>query len=325
MVSRRFVLGASAGLAMGNFSGRLVHAQDGTPVPDDISFPATPSLPDANPRQDGELAIVTSTNILQDLVRQVGGARVNVVSLIPANADPHDFEPRPEDIAGIAESDLVVVHGLELDSWMDDLIDNSGTDAPVIVATDGIKTIASDEEGFGAGDPHVWFDPTLVKVMTTTIRDALAGIDPDGTPDYDTRLAAYHRQLDDLDSGIAARIALVPAERRKMVTNHDALAYFANRYGLDIVGTIIPGLDARVEPSAKEVAALIGTIKETGARAIFAENTVSPALAEQLAAEAGVMVVDDLYTDSLGTEDSGAETYIKLMQTDTIVIVSALK
>jgi zinc/manganese transport system substrate-binding protein len=302
-------------------------AQDASPSPN-AGFPEfsplTP-LPDAAARDDGPLEVVATTPIIADLVRQVGGQRVEVESILPNNADPHDFEPKPEDIIKVEDADVVFTHGLHLDEWASDLIDNSGTGAPVFVVTDGIETLDSEEEEFEEGDPHVWFDTTRAQQMVTNIANALTEVDADGSDSYQQRANAYIEQLATLDQEIKDRIALIPEDQRKIVTNHDALGYYADRYGLEVVGTVFPGSDTRSEPSAQEVADLVDSIEEQGVKAVFAENTVSPTIAEELASEAGVQVVDDLYTDSLGDAGSGADTYIGLMQTDTRLIVDALR
>jgi len=292
-------------------------------------FASPVALPAIAGRSDGPLEVITSTSILADLVRQIGGDRVDVTSILPANADPHDFEPSPDDVIAIEDADLIVLHGLQLDTWANDLIEAAQSDAPVAFATAGIETIGGDDDHedheYSEGDPHVWFDPMRAKQMVANIRDALTAADSEGADGYRQRYDAYAAQLDDLDAEIAARIALIPEDRRVLITNHDALAYFAVRYGLTIVGTVIPGLDSRTEPSAKEIAALIEMIQDSGVTVIFAENTVDPALAESLASDAGIRVAPDLFTDSLGDEDSGADTYIGLMQTDTIIIVENLR
>ena len=308
-------------------SGGSALALDASPSPS-AGFPdfsPLASLPDAAPRDNGPLGVVATTPIIADLVRQVGGQRVEVESILPNNADPHDFEPRPEDIIKVEDAAVVFTHGLRLDEWASDLIDNSGTDAPVFVVTDGIETLDSKEETFEEGDPHVWFDPTRAQQMVTNIANALAEVDPDGSDSYSERSTAYNDQLSQLDQEIKERIALIPADQRKIVTNHDALGYFADRYGLTVVGTVFPGSDTRSEPSAQEVAELVDSIQQQGVKAVFAENTVSPTIAEELASEAGVKVVDDLFTDSLGDSGSGADTFIGLMQTDTRLIVEALR
>lgn len=321
---RRFFLSGLAGLAI-SFTGRRIptaRASGATPFP---PFGSPVALPTAAPRSDGPLRVVASTTILADLAHQIGGDRAEVRSLLPANVDPHDYEPSPSDVIAIEEADLVILHGLHLDTWVDPLVEASMTKAPVIVATAGIPTLGTDDKQFGEGDPHVWFDPTRVETMVTTIEAALANVDSDGASAYQARRDAYVAELAALDTEIAARIELIPAERRVLVTNHDALAYYADRYGLTIVGTVIPGLDSRTEPSAKEIAKLIEQIQESGVQVVFAENTVSPVLADALASDAGIRVAPELYTDSLGEPGSGADTYIGLMQTDTKTIVENLR
>ncbi len=310
------------------------HSQEGATPPSPTAPPAadvasllpTPSaLPAGTPPADAPLNLVATTGIVADLVAQVGGPRVAVRSLLPANADPHDFEPAPEDLVAVEDADGIFRHGLRLDEWSEGLIENAATEVPVFIVTDGIETLASDEEAFDEGDPHVWFDPTRVETMVATIAAGLTELDPDGTATYDARRDAYIADLRSLDAAIAAAVATIPAERRKLVTNHDALGYFADRYGLTVVGTVIPGLETTAEPSAQEIADLLDLIDREGVTAIFAENTAAPGLAAELAEEAGIAIVDDLYTDSLGEPGSGADTYLGLMRTDTVLIVEALR
>lgn len=320
--SRRAVLAATA-IVMALAGTSRAAAQDPSASPDAGGLTLV-ALPEAPAREGGPLVVVTTTPILADLVRQIGGVRVEVESLLPANADPHDFEPAPADIVSLEGAELVVQHGLGLDPWAADLIDSAGTDL-VIVATTGVPTRPADEEGFSDGDPHVWLDPTNVKLMVATLAGALSAIDSAGAQAYEARLAAYHQQLDALDGWIAAEIATIPPERRKLVTNHASFGYYAARYGLTFVGSVIPSIDSRAEPSAKEISELIETIKREGVPAIFTEASLNPELERELAAQAGVSVVPNLYSDSFGEAGSGADTYIGLMVTDTRLIVDALR
>lgn len=331
---RGFIAGASA-LAAVTFAGRVSAQSTPVGVP---PFPALSPLPDVTVPESGTIGVTATTSIIGDLVAQIGGARVAVETILPANADPHEYEPAPDDIAKVEDAKVVFVHGLGLDQWVEDIIENAGGDLTVVTVTDGITTVnrsegeehdehddeGDEDEHDHETDPHVWFDPTKTAQMVANIANSLTAADPDGESDYAARLAAYQQQLTTLDNQITERIALVPEDNRKIVTNHDALGYYADRYGLTIVGTVIPSLDTQAEPSAKEVADLIDTIKAEGVTVIFAENTVSPTLADQLADEAGIQVVDTLYSDSLGDADSGAATYIEMMQSDTIKIVEAL-
>ena len=320
---------AAAAIVVALLAGRLGQSAawtaqaTATPVADLLPTPGP--LPEGEPRADGPLAVVATTGILADLARQVGAPRVEVRSLLPANAGPHDFEPAPQDLVAVEDADLIIRHGLGLDSWIESLIESASPDAPVVVATDGVATLVTEPDAFAEGDPHVWFDPTRVATMVDTIATALVAVDPDGEPTYRARAEAYKGQLTELDAAIRSAIETIPPERRKLVTNHDALGYYADRYGLTVVGTVIPGSETSAEPSAKEVAALLETIKREQVPAIFAENISRPDLAAELAEQAGIEIVDDLYTDSVGEPGSGAETYLGLMRTDTILIVEALR
>jgi ABC-type Zn uptake system ZnuABC Zn-binding protein ZnuA len=311
-----------------------------TPAAGFPEFPELQPLPEISEREGGPLNVVASTGIIGDLVSQIGGARVSVATILPANADPHSYEPAPQDIAKVDDAEVVFVHGLDLDPWVETIVENAGGDFALITVTDGIATTSfgeghDDHEDEGDEheddddhdhdvDPHVWFDPTRTSQMVANIAAALTDADPDGADGYAARLAAYQIELNDLDAQIAERIALVPENRRTIVTNHDALGYFADRYGLAIVGTVIPGMSAQAEPSAQEIAALLEVIAAEQVTAIFAENTINPTLAEELAAQAGIQVVASLFTDTLGEPGSGADTYINLMRYDTRVIVEAL-
>ncbi|MDQ3045291.1 MAG: metal ABC transporter substrate-binding protein [Chloroflexota bacterium] len=319
-----FIFAIAAAILSGALWTQLhVLAQTPAGTPPD-SFPTAP-LPGGTPPSGDPLSIVTTTPLLADLVRQVGGPRVLVETLLPANADPHDYEPAPGDIRRIGAANLVVYHGLGLDTWATALIDNADGEFVVINSTEGISTLASDEEGFGDGDPHVWFDPTLVQTIVTTLANELVDSDPEGESTYRARATAYIDQLAALDTAIATQIATIPAESRKLVTDHDSLAYYADRYGLEIVGTVIPSLDTRAEPSARDVAELLEAIATANVPAIFTEQATSPGLANELADQAGVALVDDLYIERHGPPGSGADTYIGLMWYDTTRIVEALR
>lgn len=321
-IGRRALLAAAAGILLA--VRRTGAAAQSTPTA--VSAPTLPEpgpLPTVAPRDGGPLPVVTTIGILADMVRHVGGERVAVDSLLPANVDPHEFEPTPQDVVRAESAKLIVQHGLGLDHWAEVIIASADSGAPVVTATDGIATLSAGQGG--VPDPHVWFDPRRAKVMIENIANGLIAADPAGEAAYRARSDAYQAELAALDTAIAAAVDTIPPARRKLVTSHDALGYYADRYGLTIVGTVIPGLDTSAEPSAAELTKLIATIKEQQVPAIFAENTTSPALSERLAAEAGVRVVDTLYTDSLGPAGSGADTYLGLLRTDTEIIVGALR
>ena len=278
------------------------------------------------------LPVVATTTIIADMARNVGGDRVAIRSLVPANADPHSYEPTPREVGAVAEARVVLEHGMGLDTWISDMVRESGTKAHVAVVTDGVTTIEGEEHAADADghshegeDPHVWFDVANAKVMANNIRDALIAADPDGADTYRANTERYQSELDDLDAWIREQVATVPEAQRKLVTNHDAFGYYVHAYGLTLVGTIVPSLDAQAQPSARDTAALIELIKAEEVRAIFTEAALNPSLAKRIAEDAGVQVVSDLYGDSLGPAGSGADTYIGMMRTDTTRIVEALR
>jgi ABC-type Zn uptake system ZnuABC Zn-binding protein ZnuA len=272
------------------------------------------------------LQVVATTTQIEDMTRQIAGDRAEVAGLLPANADAHDFEPTPQDVARVAGADLVLEHGMHLDVWADDLVDQSATDATIVVVTTGIPTIhSSDDEHDDMDDPHVWFDVANARIMTENIRDALIAVDPDGRAAYEANAAAYLSDLDELDAWIRQQVEMIPAGERKLVTNHDALGYFVRAYGFEYVGSVVPSMDSQSQPSARETAALIDTIKAEGVQAIFTEAALNPDLAGQVAAEAGVEIVNGLYGDSLGPVGSDAATYIGMMRANTTTIVEALR
>jgi len=270
----------------------------------------TPSGP---PGDADAIEVVTSTTVLADLVRQVGGSHVNVASLVPPGGEVHTFDPTPADIARVADADLVVMNGLGLDDWIADLAKASGSEAQVLRLGVGIA---------GATDnPHLWMDVRNGIRYAVRIGDELSGIDAANATNYGDQARAYTERLTELDGWAREQLAAIPAERRKVVSFHDALPSFAEAYGLDIVGTVVdaPGQD----PSAGEIAGLIDEIRASGATALFGEAQFNPDLARTIAEEAGIEVVTDLYTDSLG--DAPADTYEGMIRSDVEKVVEALR
>jgi manganese/iron transport system substrate-binding protein len=280
----------------------------------------TPSGATADP---GAIDVVATTSVLADLVRQVGGAHVAVSSLVPPGGEVHTFDPTPADIARVADAELIVTNGLGLDDWVADLARDSGTRAPILVLgedLEGVTYLAGDGPE-GTVNPHLWMDVRNGIRYAARIGDALARIDPAHADAYDATTKGYTQRLTELDGWAREQIAAVPEARRKVVSFHDALPYFAEAYGLEIVGTVIdaPGQD----PSAGEVADLIEAIRATGASALFGEAQFNPDLARTIAHEAGITVVTDLYTDSLG--DPPADSYEGLIRSDVDKVVEALQ
>ncbi len=431
------------------------------------SGPALQSTPAAS----GPIRVVAVETFLADIVQNVAGDRLTVQALIPAGLDPHSFEPAPQDVARIAEADVLVINGAGFESWLAPTLENAGGQRLVIDASAGLtsregregeEAVLSAEEradafcanlgsadpqaeqitaadaaaasalpavpvlagptplfyrlalhygandrfggflrlsvdrggeavlAFGAGDlslyradgsqveveealalpcagltrgqvfdlepgeylvefssftdiqtpfvvspagvhhhdggdPHFWLDPLLVIHYVENIRDGLTSADPDGKAVYAANAAAYIERLKQLDAEIQAMVAQIPAEKRLLVTNHESFGYFADRYGFRVIGTVIPSVSTGSAPSAQQLARLVDRVRQTGASAVFLETGANPQLAQQLAAETGVKVVEGLFTHSITGPEGPAPTYIEMMRYNTALIVDALK
>jgi zinc/manganese transport system substrate-binding protein len=264
----------------------------------------------------GEAAVVATTTIAGDLVTSVGGERVEVDTLVPAGADPHGHEPRPSDAVAIAEADLVVKSGGDLDEWLDELIESAGGDAVNLFLFDSVNVIGED--------PHWWQDPRNAILATEAIRDALTEADPDGRRTYERNARAYITELRALDEEIERCMQRVPRDKRKLVTTHDALGYFAERYDVEVIGSVIPSLSTQAQPSAKDVDALVEQIEDEGVEAIFPEAAVSQRIEQAISRESGAAVGEELWTDSLGGEGSGAETYLDAMRANANALAEGM-
>lgn len=265
--------------------------------------------------------VVATTTIAGDLARNVAGDRAAVATILPANADPHDYEPRPSDAKAVAEAALVIRSGGDLDAWLGDVVENAGGDTAEVTLMDGVRTRAGGHDHEAGAehdgeetDPHWWQDPANAVLAVEAIRAALVEADPEGAATYDRNAKAYTEQLERLDAAIAACMRGIPAARRKLVTNHDAFAYFADRYDVEVVGTVIPSLSTRSQASAGEVTDLVRTIREEDVRTIFAENTVNQRLERAIADRAGAQVGPPLWSDSLGDADSTGATYLDMLR-----------
>ncbi|HEY8414480.1 MAG TPA: zinc ABC transporter substrate-binding protein, partial [Thermaerobacter sp.] len=271
--------------------------------------------------------VVSSTTILADLARQVGGERVRVYSLLSPGQDPHTYEPVPRDGLVLSHADLVLLNGYGLDVWAERLLagaegeerapsrrqerapsrPGAGERVPrlVVRVAEEVPVEPLPWPGTpGHSDPHLWMDPTLVILFVERLRDALAHVDPQGTPEYARRAAELVEELRALDAWIRDRVATIPPDRRKLITTHDAYRYFGRRYGIEILDTVW-GISTEEEPSAAQLARLFGRLRAFGLPA-FVETTINPKLMEELAAQAGVRIGGQLYADALGPPGSGA-------------------
>ena len=296
--------------------------------------------PNGSAAQEGEVRVIATTTHVADLARAVGGDRAGVDSLLTPGSDPHDYEPRPSDARALAGADVVLRSGGDIDEWFGGLVESAGTDAPTVSLLESVRTIEGDddhaeeehgeeahgdeegeeehgEEGSaeGAGlDPHWWQDPTNAMAAVEEIRDALVAADPEGRETYAANADAHVAELRALDEAIAACMGSIPAEDRKLVTTHDALGYFAQRYDIDVVGLVVPALTTRAQPSAGAVAELTDAIDDEGVETIFPESQLPAGLEQAIADEAGAQVGPGLWTDSLGPQDSGAATYLEAIR-----------
>lgn len=268
--------------------------------------------------------VVASISILADFVRAVAGDTLTVESLVPVGGDPHTHEPVPSDARRLARAELVFRNGLGLERWMDKLITASRPANTVITLTDGMPSLRVTEGAYaGDDDPHAWMDPERARHYLTGVQRALGRQYPAHVAAFAANADRYRRELDGLDAEIRSLLATVPAERRQLVTTHDAFRYFSQRYGLRLVASIW-GISTETEPSAREVARIVSAIRTAGVSTVFVETTVNPKLMQRIAAEAGVRVGDALYGDSVGAPGSGADSYLGMMRANARSIAGGL-
>ena len=271
-----------------------------------------------------KLNVVATTVQVTALTKEVGGDLIDLHGVIPAGADPHSFEPVASDLAAIEGARLILRHGIGLDDWLDGTL-SAGSRAQVVRVTDGVTLRKGEEGGEQVDDPHVWHDPANAQLMISNIASALDGVDPAHRPEYDAAAAAYNAKLDATKSQVQALIDEIPQQNRKLVTDHDALGYFANAFGLEVIGAVIPSVSTDADASAKQTAELLDTIKRENVKAIFAEASVNSQLSTTLAQDAGVKIVDDLFGDSLGEQGTGTDTVDGMLLYNARKIADALK
>jgi len=323
-----------------------------------------------DPGGDAALTVTATTTQAADLVRAVGGDRVEVNQLLEPNSDPHAYEPRPSDVASIADSEVVMRSGGDLDEWLGEVVENAGGDPTIIDLSESVqlregghdhgdeeehagedehghekeKHAGEDEHGHeeehadedehaatddhghdhDGEDPHWWQDPRNAIAAVGAIEAALIEADPDGRSEYEANAAAYVDRLRTLDREVAACIDAIPAAQRKLVTTHDALGYYADRYGIDVVGALIPSLSTAAQPSARDTRDLVEQIRAQDVQAIFPESSLNPKLEQAVARETGATVGDALWADTLGPEGSGAATYVESIEANTEAIAAGL-
>ena len=261
------------------------------------------------------LRVVATTTMLADIVRQVGGGRVAVTSLLAPGVDGHTWQPAPDDLQRLAAARLVVVNGLGFEAWLDQVIANAGTKPNVVVASAGVTP--------RGGDPHAWQDARNGMRYAQAIGAALAAADPAGADDYAAWTEAYVAQLRVVDAWVRKQIATLPATARVLVTSHDALGYYGQAYGLEVIA--VEGIATGQEPDPQHVADLIALLRARHVKAVFIETVASPKVVEQIGAEGGAALGGSLFSDSLDVPGSPAGSYIGMFLANTRTIVDGLR
>jgi ABC-type Zn uptake system ZnuABC Zn-binding protein ZnuA len=305
---------------------------------------ALPPEPEAGTR------VIVVETFLADIVQNIAGERLTVETLMPVGVDPHSYQPTPQDVARIAESDLLILNRIGLEEALDNVLLNTGGDFILVEAAAGLEyrdpvleihedehlltgeqdelddhLKIEDEHGHADFDPHFWLNPIHVITYVENITQGLIQVDPEGADEYNLNAETYILALNELDAWIESQVEMIPPERRLLVTNHESLGYFADRYGFKVTGAIIPSATTGASPTAQDLAALTERILETGAPAIFLETGTNPRLAEQLASETGIKIIPDLSTHSTGSSEAHTSTYIEMMRYNTTLIVEALR
>jgi zinc/manganese transport system substrate-binding protein len=274
-----------------------------------------------------KVKVIASFSILADLVKNVGSERVEVDTLVGANGNAHVFSPSPADARKLADAKVVFVNGLGFEGWLDRLVKASGSKAPIVVASKGVKPREHHgDQGHGhdhgRADPHAWQSVANVKIYVANIRDALTAADPAGTAVYDANAGAYLGKLEALEREVKATIARIPADRRRVITSHDSFGYFQAAYGIEFIAP--QGVSTEAEASAKDVAAIIRMIRAKKIAGVFLENVTDPRLLKQIAAETGAKLGGTLYSDALTGEQGGAPSYVDLIRHNLRELAAAL-
>jgi ABC-type Zn uptake system ZnuABC Zn-binding protein ZnuA len=278
----------------------------------------------AGAARPGQLEVVATTTQVADFARAVGGTRAHVVQILHPNTDPHEYEPRPSDVRASAGAKVVLTSGDNLDRWMGNVIEQSGGHPKVVDLGDAVPVrLPGESRGPEASryDPHWWHDPRNAAAAVAAIRAALTRADPVGREAYARNAAAYLARVRALDRGIAACMGAVPAAQRKLVTDHDAFGYFAHRYGIAVVGAVIPSQTTQAQPSAGDVARLSRVIRRERVRAVFPESSINPKLAQAIARQTGATSDHTLYGDTLGPKGSGGATYLGMERANADAMV----
>ena len=299
----------------------------------------------ALPATAADLKVVASFSIIGDFAQNVGGDRIELTTLVGPNGDAHVYEPKPTDAVAMAGADVVLVNGLQFEGFLQRLVDASATKASIVELTKGVETLKMEEEGHhdeaaeakegeehateeeghhhhGDIDPHAFQSVPNAEIYVKNIADAFCAADSAGCQTYQANAMAYTTKLKALDDEVKAAVASIPADKRTIITSHDAFGYFAHQYGIIFLAP--EGISTESEASAADVAALIRQVRDDNASAIFVENVTNPRLIEQIAAETDLKVGGTLFSDALSDESGPAPTYIDMMRNNIATIRGAI-
>ncbi len=265
--------------------------------------------------------VVASASMIHDMLDAIGGAFVQTDVIVPIGSDPHLYEATPSDTRLLHRADMVLVNGLTFEGWLDELIDNSGSQAEVVRITRGVEAIESQDYR-GSADPHAWMDVENAIIYARNIRDALSRLVPEEAESIAFNYEVYKGQLETLHDYVKGRVQSIPPERRVLITSHDAFSYYGQAYGLELYA--LTGVSTESKPQTSDIRRVNRIIEERGIPAIFIESTINPKLIEQIASDKSVSIGGKLYADSLGDPGGEADTYIKMIRHNTNVIVDAL-
>ncbi len=323
-----------------------------------VNQPASDNHADEDPTQSGalrlppltavtldgaKLRVVATTSLIGDVVTQVGGEAIDLMTLMGPGQDPHSYEPGAAELTAVAHAHVIFVNGWNLEEGLENDLEAIGGDIPIVPVSANLEPLAfgetvhaedeheeeepTEEHNHAGADPHVWFSIYNVEQWVHNIRDTLSTLDPNNAAIYNANATAYLGQLADLQTYVTEKLAAIPPEQRVLVTNHGAFSYFARDYDFEVLGTVIPGFSTLAEPSAADLADLIRAMRAEGVCTLFTETTVSDTLAQTAAAEldnCATVRVLPLYTGALGTAGSGADSYIGFFRTTVDTIVQGL-
>ena len=270
----------------------------------------------------GKIKTISSITIINDIVKNIGGDKIDAKSICGVGIDPHTYKPKPNDPRLVSESDIVFINGFTLEHWIEEMVHNAGGNKKVVTVTNGL-TPMKDEKGYGDPDPHAWFDIANVKTYAKNIADALIEADKLNESYYKQNLESYTKKLDSLEAWTKAEIQKIPTEKRVLITSHDAFRYFGRAYGLEVRG--LQGISTEAKAQTEDVKKIIDLIKERRLNSVFIETSVNPKLLEEISKETGAKVGGTLFSDSVGDEGTFEGTYIGAVTHNVNAIVNALK